>query len=326
MRPTIRSAIRPVLRYAPAVLFLVALVVAWDLVVRLRDIQPYLLPGPGRVWEAFLEVRGVLPGHIRTTLTNALLGLLVACIAGAATASLLAGFAPVRRAVYPLLVVSQNVPMIVMAPLIVVWFGFGMTPKVLVVALICFFPIVVSTTDGLLRADRELVDLARSFGASRLQVLRTILVPSAVPSFFAGLQISATYAVLGAVIAEWVGSRSGLGLFIMRSQSSFRTDQIFVAVVVIATVSILLFALVHLAARLTMPWQYVHGQNIHNQTPEGTDESNADRSIEGGEPHLAESAPPLDGRLDGPVLGAGALPGGVPGADRLRGERGGRTD
>lgn len=247
-------------RYGPAALFLVAAVAAWDIAVRLFDLQPYLLPGPGRVWSAFLEVRGALPEHIQTTLTEALLGLLLACLVGTTTAALLAGFGPLRRAVYPLLVISQNVPMIVMAPLIVVWFGFGIMPKVLVVALIGFFPIVVSTTEGLLRADRDLIDLARSFGAGRWQVLRTILVPSAVPSFFAGLQISATYAVLGAVIAEWVGASSGLGLFITRSQTAFRVDRVFVAVVVIAAVSILLFTLVHLLARVAMPWQYAHGQ------------------------------------------------------------------
>src|SRR5690606_26927401 len=117
-------------------------------------------------------------------MTSALLGLLLACVVGALTAAVLAAFAPLRRAVYPLLIVSQNIPMIVMAPLIVVWFGFGVAPRVFVVAMICFFPIVVYTTDGLLRADRELVDLARSFGANRLRVLRSILIPSAVPSFF----------------------------------------------------------------------------------------------------------------------------------------------
>lgn len=248
-------------RIAPALAFLVALLAAWEVAVRAFEVQPYLLPAPSRVWQAFLEVRGVLPGHIRSTMTVAVLGLLLACGVGAVTAAVLAAFAPLRRAVYPLLVVSQNVPMIVTAPLIVVWFGFGAMPKVLVVGLVCYFPIVVATTDGLLRADRDLVDLARSYGAGRLRVLRTILVPSAVPSFFAGLQISATYAVLGAVIAEWVGARSGLGLFIMRAQTAFRVDRVFVAVVVIAAVSILLFALVHLAARVAMPWQYAHGQN-----------------------------------------------------------------
>lgn len=304
-----------VVRSAPAVLFLVALIAAWDIAVRAFDLQPYLLPSPGRVWAAFLDVRGLLPAHIQATLTAALLGLFLACVLGALTASLLAGFAPVRRAVYPLLVVSQNVPMIVMAPLIVVWFGFGVMPKVLVVALICFFPIVVSTTDGLLRADRELVDLARSFGANRLRVLRSILIPSAVPSFFAGLQISATYAVLGAVIAEWMGASSGLGLFIMRSQTAFRLDRVFVAVAVIAAVSILLFALVHLTARAAMPWQYARGH-----TPEETNESDVTESTVP-EPDLRPAV------LDAQVRGARpALPGFIPRAARLRRERGGRPD
>ena len=301
---------RLALRAAPPVLLLVALVAAWDLAVRAFDLQPYLLPSPGRVWNAFLEVRGLLPEHIRTTLTEAVLGLLLACVIGATTAALLAGFAPLRRAVYPILVVSQNVPMIVMAPLIVVWFGFGVMPKVLVGALICFFPIVVSTTDGLLRAERDFVDLARSFGANRLRVLRSVLIPSAVPSFFAGLQISATYAVLGAVIAEWVGASSGLGLFIMRSQTAFRLDRVFVAVAVIAAVSILLFALVHLAARVAMPWQYARG--LSPEEPNGS--------------HASESTPPA-------VTTAGQSPGGVRALARVlarprrvRGQRGPRAD
>lgn len=246
-------------RYLPAAPFLVALVVAWEVAVRVFEVQPYLLPAPTRVWDAFVEIRGVLPAHIRTTMTEAVLGLLIACATGAAAAAVLTAFGTARRTLYPILVLTQTIPLIVLAPLIVVWFGFGIMPKVMVVALICFFPIAVSTTEGLLRAERELVDLARSFGATRLQVLRTILVPSAVPAFFAGLQISSTYAVLGAVVAEWVGGSSGLGLFIVRSQTAFRVDRVFVAVVVIAGVSILLFALVHLTARIAMPWQHAHG-------------------------------------------------------------------
>ncbi|GMU40791.1 MAG: ABC transporter permease [Chloroflexota bacterium] len=239
----------------PALVFLAAAVAAWEVAVRALDVAPYLVPAPSRVWSAFLETRDVLPGHIRTTMTEALLGLLLACLGGVAVAAALAASATARRAVYPLLVISQNVPMVVMAPLLAVWFGFGMMPKVLIVALIGFFPIVVSTLDGLLRADRDLVDLARSLGAGRAQVVRTILVPSAVPAFFAGLQISAAYAVLGAVIGEWVGATSGLGLFISRSQTAFRVDRVFVAVIVIAAVSILLFAAVHALARFAMPWQ-----------------------------------------------------------------------
>lgn len=240
----------------PALLFLAAAVAAWEGTVRVLDVAPYLVPAPSRVWAAFVETRDVLPAHLRTTLAEALLGLLAACVAGVTVAAVLGASSALRRAVYPLLVISQNVPMVVMAPLLAVWFGFGMMPKVLIVALIGFFPIVVSTLDGLLRADRDLVDLARSLGAGRAQVLRTILVPSAVPGFFAGLQISAAYAVLGAVIGEWVGASSGLGLFISRSQTAFRVDRVFVAVIVIAAVSILLFATVHALARVAMPWQH----------------------------------------------------------------------
>ncbi|MDA0269752.1 MAG: ABC transporter permease [Chloroflexi bacterium] len=240
----------------PALAFLLTVLVVWEVTVRALDVAPYLVPAPSRVWDAFLETRGVLPGHIRTTMTEALAGLFIACASGVGIAGLLAASVPSRRALYPLLVISQNIPMVVLAPLLAVWFGFGIMPKVLIVALIGFFPIVVSTTDGLLRADRDLVELARSLGAGRWQVLRTILIPSAVPAFFAGLQISAAYAVLGAVIGEWVGASSGLGLFIARSQRAFRVDQVFVAVIVIAAVSIALFAAVHLLARLAMPWQH----------------------------------------------------------------------
>lgn len=258
------SAVRT---YAPAVAFLLVLLGAWEVGVAVSNVEPYMVPSPRDVWQAFTEVRGVLPGHIRTTMTEALLGLGWACLGGVLVAGLLAASGALRRAVYPLLVISQNVPTIVIAPLLAVWFGFGMMPKVLIVSIICFFPIVVATTDGLLRADRELIDLARSFGAGRWRVLRSILTPSAVPAFFAGLQISAAYAVLGAVIAEWVGASSGLGLFITRSQTAFRVDRVFVAVVVIAGVSILLFAAVHLLARLSMPWQYVHSDIHYSNTP-----------------------------------------------------------
>ena len=246
---------RVALDLLPATLFLVALLVGWEIWVRARDVPAYLLPPPSDLWQAFVDQRETLPAHARTTISEALFGLFFAAVLGVVLAALIASIPLARRVLYPLLVVSQNIPVLVLAPLLAVWFGFGMTPKVLIVVLIGFFPIAVNTADGLLRADREMVELVRSMGASRWQVLRTVLVPSAVPSFFAGLQIGAAYAVIGAVIAEWMGASSGLGLFITRSQRAFRTDQIFMAVVLIALVSIALFAGVRLLARLAMPWQ-----------------------------------------------------------------------
>ena len=250
-----RPAVRLVRDYAPAAAFLGLLVLAWEGGVAAFDTPPYLLPAPSGIWEAFLETRDILPAHLRTTLAEALIGLALAALAGVALAAVIASSAFARRAVYPIVVVSQNVPLIVLAPLLVIWFGFGMAPKVLVVALAGFFPIAVNTVDGLRSADREMVELVRSMGASRGQVLRSVLIPSAVPSFFAGLKISAAYAVIGAVIGEWVGASSGLGLFITRSQTAFRVDRVFVAIALIATLSIALFTAVHLAERLAMPWR-----------------------------------------------------------------------
>jgi len=239
----------------PPVLFLLVLLGLWEAAVRLFEVQSYLLPPPSAIWTAFGETRGVLLGHLRTTATEAIGGLAISAVAGALTAALLGSWGPLRRMLYPLLVISQNIPLIVIAPLLVLWFGFGLMPKLMIVALIGYFPIVVSTTSALLRADPDLIDLARSLGAKRLQIFVTILAPSALPAFFAGLQISAAYAVLGAVIAEWVGASSGLGLYITRAQTAFRVDRVFVAVFVIAGLSIALFAAVHLLARLLMPWE-----------------------------------------------------------------------
>ncbi|MDA1004198.1 MAG: ABC transporter permease [Chloroflexi bacterium] len=241
---------------APAVALLVALVVLWELTVRTLAVPSYLLPAPSRVWAAFLHTRGALPAHIRTTLAEAVIGLAVAAVAGAALAAVIASVGLVRRVLYPVLVLTQNIPLVVLAPLLVVWFGFGILPKVIVVALIGFFPIVVSTVDGLRGADREIVDLVRSMGGSRLQVLTTVRIPSAIPAFFAGLKVGAAYAVIGAVIGEWVGASSGLGLYITRSQASFRTDQVFVAIAVVSTLSIALFGAVQALAWLAMPWTH----------------------------------------------------------------------
>jgi ABC-type nitrate/sulfonate/bicarbonate transport system permease component len=247
---------RAVLEYLPAALLLAALIGAWEAWVRVFDTRPYILPAPSAIWDAFLETRGTLPEHIATTMNEALLGLAIAAGAGIAIAVLLALTPFARRVLYPILVVSQTVPMIVLAPLLIIWFGFGMTPKVVVVALFGFFPICVATADGLLSADREMVALVKSMGGGRLARMRYVLLPSALPSFFAGLKIAATYAVLGAVVGEWVGAQSGLGIYINRAQRGFSTDRVFVAVAVIALQSIALFAAVHLLARLLTPWMY----------------------------------------------------------------------
>lgn len=243
--------------YVPPVLLLAALIAGWEAWVRAANIRPYLLPAPSAIWSAFVDIRGVLPAHIRTTAVEALTGLAVAAAVGVILAALLASVPLARRVIYPLLVTSQTIPMVVLAPLLIVWFGLGLTPKILIVALVGFFPIVVSTTDALINADEETVELVRAMGAGRLDILRYVRIPAATPAFFSGLKVAAAYAIVGAVIAEWVGASSGIGLYIERSRTAFRTDRVFVGIAMVALMSIALFGAVTLLARLASPWMYV---------------------------------------------------------------------
>lgn len=240
--------------WLPPLLFFAVLLAGWEAWVRIREVEDFILPPPSDVWRAFLATRGALWEHLVVTAREATLGIAIGAAIGGAIALLVTALPMARRVLYPLLVVSQTVPMIVLAPLLVLWFGFGMTAKVVVVALIVFFPVAVSTVTGLTSVEPEVLQLVTTMGASMPQRLRLVLVPAALPAFFAGLRISAAYAVAGAVVGEWVGASAGLGIYISRSQASFRVDQVFAAVAVIAILSMALFGLVHLLARLASPW------------------------------------------------------------------------
>jgi ABC-type nitrate/sulfonate/bicarbonate transport system permease component len=252
-------------RWLPPVLLLALVILLWEAWVLVRHTPPYVLPSPGRVAGATPETLSLLPGHVATTMVEALAGLVLGAGVGVLLAAVLATYGVIRRVLYPLLVVSQTVPIIVLAPLLVLGFGYGLAPKIVVVALIAFFPVVVATVDGLDGADPEIVELVRSMGADRRRVFRTVRVPAAIPSFFSGLRIAAAYAVGSAVIGEYVGASSGIGVFIEISKRSYLIDRIFVAVVVTSLLSVALFALVTLAGRLATPW--LHPTRSPNGTP-----------------------------------------------------------
>ena len=241
--------------WLPPVALLAALVVLWELVVALADVPDYVLPAPSEVAAALVRNADVLVGHTVSTLTTATVGLLAGASLGVGIAVAMAASPALRAALYPLVVVSQSIPMVVLAPLFVVWFGFGLLPRLLVVALVSFVPVAVATVGALTSPDRDQVDLVRAMGGSRRDVMRHVLAPGAIPALFTGLKVAASYAMFAAVVGEWIGASSGLGLYLERSRASFATDQMFAAVVVIAAVSVLLVGLVFAAERLAAPWR-----------------------------------------------------------------------
>ena len=240
----------------PAVLTMVAILAVWQIAVDWRNTPRWLLPSPVDIGVAMIESRGLLMKHLSITLLEMGLGFTIALALGVAVAvaSHLSG--PIRRSVYPLLVVSQSIPVIVLAPLLVIWFGFGIAPKVALIVLICFFPICVSFLDGLQTADSEILQLLRAMGASRWQMFRIGRLPAALPALASGSKIAATYSVIGAVIAEWLGASQGLGVFLIRSQNSFRADRALAVIVIVSAIAISAYLLIELLARLSMPWHY----------------------------------------------------------------------
>ena len=218
-----------------------------------------IFPPPSRIAAALWRTRALLPAHIATTLTETVLGTVVGVVGGVVVAVSTVALPMFGRAVQPLLIASQTVPVQILSPLLVVWFGFGLAPKIAVVALVVFFPVAVSTNAGLRGADSETLDLVRSLGASKAQQFRFLLAPAALPAALSGLRISLTYAVAAAAISEGIGATSGLGLYIARSQRGFRYDQVFVGVLVVTTLSIALFSVVYVLDRVLCPWRHSAG-------------------------------------------------------------------
>lgn len=242
-------------RAGPPVALLAVLIGIWEAWVRLAGIDAAVLAPPSRVARALVNTSGTLAHHAATTLAETAIGLVIGALVGVAVAALVSASSRVRRAVEPLLVVLQTIPAIVLAPVLVLALGFGWAPRIVVVVLIVFFPVAIAATGAFLAVDADRVDLVRSLGGTRVDVLRHVTLPGALPAIFDGIRISAAYSVAGAAIAEQIGgARSGLGLYIARSQRSFRPDQVIAGVVVIAALSLAIYALVTVTARRVTPW------------------------------------------------------------------------
>ena len=245
------------------VLLIVILLVVWDLAIRLFRIPPYLIPAPEAVVKQLVAEWPKLWRESLVTTYATLGGFALSIAFGIPMALLIAYSRTIESFVYPLLVFSQSVPKIAIAPLFVVWFGFGIIPKVICAFMLGFFPVVVSTVVGFKSVERDMLDLARSMKATKLQTFLRISLPHALPSIFAGLKVSVTLAVVGAVVGEFVGSNSGIGYVLQIANGNFDLPLMFAALTVLSLIGVLLFALVDLVERWMIPWHASHRNEFH---------------------------------------------------------------
>lgn len=244
-------------QYGPAVVLLLSLATLWQLVVTLGHVSPTVTPSPWDVLTATFDDRATVLPALGTTTIEAAGGLVLATLVAFAAAFAIDWSPVIRRSVYPLMVVSQTLPIIALAPLVVVYFGFGLTPKIFLVALFSFFPITVGLVQGLASADVEAMSVVRTMRASKVQLWRYVRLPGALPQFFTGVRISVTYVFSAAIVAEYVGAAQGLGVYLNSAAQAAprRTDLVFGATLVTALVTIAVFVLVGTLERLVAPWQ-----------------------------------------------------------------------
>lgn len=225
----------------PVLLAVIVAVALWDLLARIPAVPDYLLPSPWQVWQAADADRELILGHLLATGQLAVSGFAIGVVLGILVAILLALSNPLRRAIEPLLIASQAIPPVIFTPILIAALGLGAGPKILVVTLGAFYPVAISASIAMREIPAHLIDLVRAMGASRLTVLRRVRLPGAVAGIVAGAKVSASYVVFSAIIAEWMGSSIGLGVYLQRSQASYQMDQLFAAVAVIAVMGVLLF-------------------------------------------------------------------------------------
>lgn len=235
---------------------MVALLLAWEAVARLLAIPAFILPLPSAIVSIAVEWRQHLPAHFAVTLYETLAGFALSIVVAVPVAVLIISSRLLSGTIYPILLVLQSVPKVAIAPLLLVWVGYGELPKILVVFLVCFFPIVISTAAGLNAAPPEMLDLVRVLSASRLRTLVKVRFPYAMPQIFVGLKVAITLAVIGSVIGEFVGAERGLGYLIVASSAQVNTALAFASMILLSVMSIALFYFIEWLERWLVPWAH----------------------------------------------------------------------
>lgn len=239
-------------------LFIISLILITgiaEIFIRVKEIPKYILPAPSVVLKTLWQNKQILLEHTLTTLFEAIVGFILSAIIALIVGAFIYNKKHIRAIIYPFLLISQTIPLIAIAPLILIWLGFGIMPKIVIVMIICVFPMLVNFLNGLDSIDKELVDFFKVMKADKKTIFFKGILPSSLNSFFAGAKIAATYSIMGAIIGEWLGAKNGLGIYMTRALSSFQTDGLFAAILIVIALSILIFKLVEVIEYLAMPWK-----------------------------------------------------------------------
>lgn len=253
LRSTISKAAFPVAA-------LILLFAAWQLICTVGNIPKYMLPSPADVFAAFKADWRLMLSHAKVTLLETFIGLFFGILIGFLMAVVMDRFSVVRKMIYPLVVISQTIPTVAIAPLLVIWMGYQMLPKIVLIILVVFFPITISLLEGFSSVDADTVNLMRSMGASRMQIFRYVKLPNSLGQFFSSLKISVSYAVVSAVVSEWIGGTEGLGCYMTRVRKSFSSDKMFAVIILISVLSLILIWLTTVLQHSCMPWEKVNSE------------------------------------------------------------------
>lgn len=235
---------------------ILAVLVIWQTACSLKWVPGYMLPSPLDVIKAFISDFPLLMMHSRVTLIEAVLGLTIGVLLGFVSAAVMDAFEPVKRALYPILVLTQTIPPVAIAPLLILWFSYGIAPKVILVVLVAYFPMAVGLLEGFQSVDSDMIKLMHSMKANKWQIFWNVKFPSALGSFFSGLKIAVAYSVVGAVIAEWLGGFNGLGVYMTRVKKSLSYDKMFAVIFFVSVISLILMEVVKLIQYKSMPWEH----------------------------------------------------------------------
>lgn len=234
--------------------FLIGLLLIWEAIIDFGGIEKYIMPAPLDIIKTTIsEFTNLLP-HIYITVYESLVGFAIAIVLAVILATIMDLFPIIRKGIYPILIISQTIPVIALAPLFIIWFGFGVLPKIIVVVIVCFFPIVINISDGLQNVDIDLINHFKLMGASKFKIFTHLKLPYGILNFFSGVRIAATYSIMGAVIGEWLGGDKGLGVYMTRARSTYALDKMFAAIIMIVLLSMIIFFIIGVIEKIVTPW------------------------------------------------------------------------